>query len=191
MVAKRYIVYAGLALVAVTGVIGVLVFSQLHQKTPQQIKGDQRVSGIGIPKQKKSIAHLYFADKDNIFLISEERTLSHTEDPTNFSRKIIEALINGPSEGLTRTIPVDTSLRALYITEAGICYVDLSAEVKEQHPGGVQSELLTLYSIVNSLVLNVPDIQAVKILIDGQESMTLAGHIDLQEPVNANMLLIR
>jgi spore germination protein GerM len=191
MVAKRYIVYAGLALVAVTGVIGVLVFSQLHQKTPQQIKGDQRVPGIGIPKQKKSIAHLYFADKDNIFLISEERTLSHTEDPTNFSRKIIEALINGPSEGLTRTIPVDTSLRALYITEAGICYVDLSAEVKEQHPGGVQSELLTLYSIVNSLVLNIPDIQAVKILIDGQETMTLAGHIDLQEPVNANMLLIR
>lgn len=191
MVAKRYIVYAGLALVAVTGVIGVLVFSQLPQKTPQQIKGDQRVPGIGTPKQKKSIAHLYFADKDNIFLISEERTLSHTEDPTNFSRKIIEALINGPSEGLARTIPVDTSLRALYITETGICYVDLSAEVKEKHPGGVQSELLTLYSIVNSLVLNIPDIQVVKILIDGQETMTLAGHIDLQEPVKANMLLIR
>ena len=191
MVASRYIVYAGLALVAVTGVIGVLVFSQLHLKSPQQIKGYQRVPGIGTSKQKKSIAHLYFADKDNIFLISEERTLSHTEDPTNFSRKIIEALINGPREGLARTIPVDTSLRALYITEEGICYVDFSAEVKEKHPGGVQSELLTLYSIVNSLVLNVPEIQAVKVLIDGQETMTLAGHIDLQEPVKANMLLIR
>ena len=168
-----------------------MVFSQLHQKTPQPIRDDQRVPKLGTSKQKKSIAHLYFADKDNIFLISEERTLSHAEDPTNFGCTIIEGLIKGPSQGLARTIPVDTRLLALYITEAGICYVDLSAEIKEKHPGGVQSELLTLYSIVNSLVLNVPEIQAVKVLIDGQETMTLTGHIDLQEPVKANMLLIR
>ena len=77
------------------------------------------------------------------------------------------------------------------VTEEGICYVDLSAQFKENHPGGVQSELLTLYSLVNSLILNIPEIQAVKILIDGYETMTLAGHIDLQEPVKANMLLIR
>jgi hypothetical protein len=48
-----------------------------------------------------------------------------------------------------------------------------------------------VYSIVNSLILNVTDIEAVKILIEGQESITLAGHIDLQQPLKANMLLIR
>ena len=69
--------------------------------------------------------------------------------------------------------------------------MDLSAAVRENHPGGVDTELLTVYSIVNSLVLNIPEIRAVKILINGNESMTLAGHIDLQKPVSANMLLIR
>jgi hypothetical protein len=37
----------------------------------------------------------------------------------------------------------------------------------------------------------VPEVEAVKILINGDESATLAGHIDLQVPVKANMLLIR
>ena len=34
-------------------------------------------------------------------------------------------------------------------------------------------------------------VEAVKILIDGQEETTLAGHIDLRYPFTANMLLIR
>ena len=69
--------------------------------------------------------------------------------------------------------------------------VDFSAEIQENHPGGVATELLTVYSIVNSLILNIAEIEVVKILIEGQESLTLAGHIDLQQPFEANMLLIR
>jgi hypothetical protein len=50
---------------------------------------------------------------------------------------------------------------------------------------------MTVYSLVNSIVLNLETVEAVKILIDGQEETTLAGHIDLRNPFTANMLLIR
>jgi spore germination protein GerM len=90
-----------------------------------------------------------------------------------------------------RTIPQNTEIRAIYVTQECICYVDLTSKIADQHPGGIKSELLTVYSIVNSVVLNVPEVEAVKILINGSESTTLAGHIDLQVPVKANMLLIR
>ena len=50
---------------------------------------------------------------------------------------------------------------------------------------------MTIYSLVNSIVLNLPEVNAVKILIDGQEELTLAGHIDLRDPFTANMLMIR
>jgi spore germination protein GerM len=191
MLTKRRIIYVVFGFMAISTGIAVVVY-WLYQAKPVPATGRVRhASAIETRQQLTSVAHLYFADKDSLFLIAERRVLHHPEGPTNLGRKIVEALINGPSGEYTRTIPQDTILRAVYITEDGICYVDLSAEIKEYHPGGVQSELLTLYSLVNSLILNIPEIKAVKILIDGHESMTLAGHIDVQEPIKANMLLIR
>ena len=146
--------------------------------------------GVG-QEQNKSVAHLYFTDKNNLFLMAEERVFSQTGDPIRFGQTIVTALIKGPGQKLAPTVPPTTRLRAIYITEEGTCYVDFSAEIQENHPGGAATELLTVYSIVNSLILNIAEIEAVKILIEGQESITLAGHIDLQHPLEANMLLIR
>ena len=112
-------------------------------------------------------------------------------DPVAFGRAIVEALIKGPQKGLVRTIPVGTGLSAIFIDSEKVCYIDLSAAVKEHHPGGSNSEMLTIYSIVNSLILNVSEIKQVKVLIDGNEAPTLAGHISLQDPFRAHMLLIR
>ena len=191
MLTKRGIIYVVFGFMAITTGIAVVVYWLYQAKPVPTMSRDHLAPTMASRQQQTSVAHLYFADKDSLFLIAEQRTLHHPEGPTNFSRKIVEALINGPSGGYTRTIPKDTILRAVYITHEGICYVDVSAEIKEYHPGGVQSELLTLYSLVNSLILNIPEIKAVKILIDGNESMTLAGHIDVQDPIKANMLLIR
>ena len=105
--------------------------------------------------------------------------------------KDVKALIKGPRKGLLKTIPADTRLNALFITPDGTCYIDLSEAVSRNHPGGSKSELLTIYSMVNSLVLNVPQIDRVQLLIDGNQAPTLAGHIDLQVAVKADMLLIR
>jgi spore germination protein GerM len=191
MVRKRYSVYAIAVLAAIAGVVVLLVLVKMKVKDTQRTGGYPPAETPETLKKQTSTVHLYFAAKDNAFLIAEDHTLNHPEDPTDLSRRIIEALIKGPARGLARTIPLETQLRAVYITAGGVCYVDLSAEVTENHPGGVQSELLTLYSIVNSLVLNIPEIDAVKILIAGREATTLADHIDLQYPVKANMLFIR
>ncbi len=139
----------------------------------------------------QSVVHLYFADRENRFLIAEDRALLPPDEPADLGRTIIKELIGGPREGLMQTIPARTDLRAFYITQDGTAYVDLTREITEKHPGGVKSELLTIYSIVNTLILNIPEINTVKILIGGGESPTLAGHIDLRLPFKADMLLIR
>ena len=41
------------------------------------------------------------------------------------------------------------------------------------------------------MVLNNPEITAVKILIAGNKAMTLAGHIDLCAPFKADILMVR
>ena len=152
---------------------------------------DETPSTMGTKTSGKTVVHLYFSNKENSFLTSEKRAFFHSDDPDELGKIIIEALIEGSREGLTRTVPVDTTLRALYVTQDGIAFVDLSDRIKDAHPGGVNSELLSIYSIVNSLVLNMSQVDAVKILLNGSESKTLAGHVDLRFPLKANMLLIR
>ena len=182
----------GTRIVLALTIVPVLLALWTASLTAQQdaTSNSDTANGVG-QAQNKSVAHLYFTDKNNLFLMAEERVFSQTGDPIRFGQTIVAALIKGPGQKLAPTVPRNTTLRAIYITEEGTCYVDFSAEIQENHPGGVATELLTVYSIVNSLILNIAEIEAVKILIEGQESITLAGHIDLQQPLEANMLLIR
>lgn len=90
-----------------------------------------------------------------------------------------------------RTLPKETVLKSVYVTEEGTAYIDFSDAIREHHPGGVRMEMISIYSIVNSLILNIDQIKAVKLLIGGRETKTLAGHIDSRFPFSANMLIIR
>ena len=161
----------------------------LTSSTADKVK--QNVQTADTQHSDKSVVHLYFSDKSNSFLTAEERNLFHSDNPVEFAKIIIEALIEGPRKGYMRTIPRGTTIRALYVTGDETAYVDLSNTITDSHPGGIKTELFTIYSMVNSLILNIPEINAVKLLIGGRESMTLAGHIDLGSPFKANMLLIR
>ncbi|MBC2695587.1 MAG: GerMN domain-containing protein [Desulfobacteraceae bacterium] len=186
---KRHILYIVIAIIALTAIY--LIVHNMPEKSPRLNEFEKNIQNVNPQQSDKKKVHLYFADKGNSFLIAEERIIAQSPDPAEFGKTIIEALIKGPIEGLMRTIPVGTALSAFYITQDGTAYVDLTKEVKERHPGGIKTELITIYSIVNSLTLNISGINAVKILIGGYESMTLSGHIDLRFPLKANMLLIR
>jgi len=189
MLTKRQLLYAVLAVIAASAIFMVLL--NMPAKSPTVKQFDQNIQTKDTQHSEKTVVHLYFSDKENSFLIAEKRALFHPDNPAEFSKIIINALIDGPREGLMRTIPDGTILRALYVTQDGTAYVEISDAIKDAHPGGIKSELFTIYSIVNTIILNIPGIDAVKILIEGRESMTLAGHIDLRFPFKANMLLIR
>jgi spore germination protein GerM len=185
---KRYF----LAAPAILIVLGALFLFLKPEDSSQTVsRAKERTPKRRPQALTKSAANLYFADKDNFFLIAETRTLARPGEPEEFGKVIFQALEKGPSARLTRTIPTGASVRALYLGENGTAVIDLSESVSENHPGGCKTELLTVYSLVNSLVLNIPEIDSVKILIGGREAMTLAGHMDLRFPFKANMLLVR
>ena len=189
MIKKRYIFFSIFVLIGTAVALGIIIIRSAD--SPVRKDPGETLRPANLKSSPTTLAHLYFSDKESQFLISEERILKHPENPAFFARSIVEALIKGPQRGLIRTIPADTKVRAIYVTQEGICYVDLNSNIADKHPGGIKSELFSIYSIVNSVVLNVPEVEAVKILINGDEAETLAGHIDLQVPVKANMLLIR
>ena len=70
---------------------------------------------------------------------------------------------------------------------AGEAYVDLSRELTRAHPGGSLNELLTIYTLVDALTVNLPAISSVQLLVDGKEVDTLAGHVDVRRPLLKNL----
>jgi spore germination protein GerM len=144
-----------------------------------------------LPKAAKAKVHLYFSDEDQRFLMAEDRTVAQPDSVVERARSLVRALIEGPNGTLLRTVPAETRLLAIYVTQDRVAYVDFDRAISEKHPGGTFSELLTIFSIVNTLTLNIAEIRAVKILIQGREAKTLAGHIDIQSPFRPNMLMIK
>jgi len=188
MRAKRLTLYLVLAIFA--GILGYLFLSKWSRPPSPGVPVSPGVLALPERKVVKSIAHLYFINKENTYLVAEKRELLHSEDPVDQAKMIIEGLISGPLE-LVRTLPLETRLEALFIDSNNTAYVDFSGTLQERHPGGIRSEFFSVYSIVNSLVLNIPQITKVKILIGGREAQTFAGHIDIRFPFKANMLLVR
>jgi hypothetical protein len=84
--------------------------------------------------------------------------------------------------GFSATVPVDsTDPNALQPKEQGgeLAVIDLHSTFVNQHPSGVEVESLTLLSILGTLHANLPQIEQVRFLVDGQARETLAGHADL------------
>jgi spore germination protein GerM len=143
-------------------------------------------------KQQGSFeADIFFGDTDTDLLITEKRTLPWNDDPEKRARLLMAELLKGPTGDAVRTTPESTVLRSVSVTRDGIARVDLSASLTREHPGGSSSEMLTLYSIVNTLAFNIDDIHRVQILIEGRTIDTLAGHMDCRQPVVPNIKIIK
>ena len=84
---------------------------------------------------------------------------------------------------MVAALPKDAKPEEIFISEKGIAFIDFANTITTNHSGGILNEQATIYSIVNSLVYNLPEIREVKILIGGTEKETLAGHVLLLLPL--------
>lgn len=136
-------------------------------------------------------ATLFYVAEGGISLVGVEREVPYADSPVDQARALLEAQLQPVEEPLMQAIPEGTEVRTVFITDRGEAYVDFSPEITTNHPGGSLDELFTVYTIVNTLTVNLPAISGVQILVDGREADTLAGHIDLRRPLTKNLSLVR
>jgi len=70
-------------------------------------------------------------------------------------------------------------VRSVFLVDPGVAVVDVNSAFADTHRSGVLIEELTVASLIHTISANTPDILKVKILVDGKERDTLAGHADL------------
>jgi len=76
-------------------------------------------------------------------------------------------------------LPPGSDIRSVYLVDPGLAVIDVNAALADGHRSGVLAEELTVASLIQTLSANIPGIQRVKILVEGKQRDTLAGHADL------------
>lgn len=133
---------------------------------------------------------LYFAARDGIHLVAENREAPDCEKGDDCLRTAVEALLSGPEGSLGSVLPSSTTLLAAS-EEEGTAVLDFDRSFVDLHPGGSASELLTVYSLVDTLAVNFPHIRQLRILVEGEEIETIKGHVDLRKPIIADFKYTR
>jgi spore germination protein GerM len=74
-----------------------------------------------------------------------------------------------------------SDVRSVFLVDPGVAVIDVNAAFADTHRSGVLVEELTVASLIHTISANTPGIQRVKILVDGKERDTLAGHAELSD----------
>ncbi len=129
---------------------------------------------------KQDTVLVYFADKEMLKLVPEEMEVSGNNND-KIAKKIIRELEKGRdgNDKIIRVIPkVKNGIKVK--TQNDTAIVNFSNKFVQAHSGGSINEILTIYSIVNSLV-SIDGITKVKFTINGKPSTEFKGHIDFTE----------
>lgn len=178
-----------IALVVITlGLTAIYYYFQAGGATADSTPLTGLFKGNRLPPNQ---ANLYFT-KDGRQLVGNpvnlgSSSLNHSEKAT----RIMENLLSGQAAaGLKSPLPEGTRLINLFVNNDQVI-VNLSREMMVNLNGGIDTELLAVYSVVNSLLFNLDGIDAVQILIEGEKLPTLRGHVDISVPLIANTAITR
>jgi hypothetical protein len=102
------------------------------------------------------------------------------EDRSLRAREAVRSLLAQYSQNPSpHPIGKGADVKDVYWIGGDTAVVDMTPQFADGHPSGVLVEQFTIASLVETLNANVAGVSKVKILINGQEQETLAGHADL------------
>jgi hypothetical protein len=128
------------------------------------------------------------AASGDTLLVAEDQMIFKSSEIANRAKQILQKVQEGPHDAsMVPSLPKETKFQDLFISAQGTAFIDFSSAIATNHPGGVLNEVATVYSIVDSLTYNLPEIREVKILIGGVEKETLAGHCLLLLPLELDL----
>jgi hypothetical protein len=170
------------ALLLVAAGLGLYAW-HLHRKVAEE---EQRIARqeqlISAPANGPTRAVvLYLASDSDATLHRTELKLSLPAEKSEQARATLQALLRTyQQQGSAHPVGAGADVRDVYLLSGGNTVVDMNAAFADAHPSGVLAEELTVASIVATLNANNTEITNVKILVNGRERETLAGHADLK-----------
>jgi germination protein M len=191
---RRWAIPLGIFLILLAGLIGYATRTgevvKLRRQNERLVAEKLQLQQGFTKKTVKEPVALFFAEniKENLYLkpvVVELKIPNQIVKP----KVVLEALFKGPpaGSGYLPFFPEGTQVLDVKVTD-GLAEVNLNRRATQINVGS-QGEALAVASIVNTLT-KLPSIFKVKILIEGEEVESLAGHVDLSEIFQYNSELV-
>ncbi len=181
---KKYIVIAllFLLLAAVGGWFVTQHFQAAARQFKQpliELKGGETSVNAGVPETASddSVAvKLFLPSDDGITVV--ERRIQNNPIPVKMAEAVAAEYLKGLKEGLN-----DTKLIGIYRDKRGIIYIDVSDEFRKNFSGDIRQEFELLKSLYETITVNIPDTEDVRLLVDGKEVESVGGHFNALYPL--------
>ena len=164
--------------------ITLLLISRTKQHAPQpppRLPDAASPSDNPPPPQQ---ANLFLLDATSLEIAPVKMELRLYLEPAERLKQIIEALVRETPPNFRNPIPRGTELTEAYIDSQKTAYLDFSRQLIDGHIGGTTAEFLTITAILKTIFDAFPDeIKQVQILIEGNVVETLAGHLNISQPL--------
>ncbi len=181
-----------IALIALAAVAAIaLLVWLLTAGTPEMVQ-QEALPAVQLPTPTPAPEQrivLLFTAGDGM-LHPELRSVPLPDEVHERIRVVMSELLAGPADSarLASVVPYAAQLEAVFVDQNGNAFLDFTAPPEALT--GSNTELILTYGIVNSVILNCPEISAVQVLFGGHEVPTLTGHLDLSKPLVLNRRFI-
>jgi len=170
---------------AAVAAILLLVVLLMVARAPQTLPEEETLSGpppTPTPAPEQRVV-LLFIGSDGM-LYPELRVVRLPDEIEERVRVVMAELIGGPEGRLAPVFTWKVELLGVWVDAEGYAYVDITAPPEPLT--GSHSELSLAYGVVDSVLLNCPELRGVQLLFDGAEVGSLSGHLDLSRPLALN-----
>lgn len=169
-----------LLLVAILG-SGIYIL-RLHRRTEESLRRafDQRPVAAPVAGSNETLKLTIAYDEDGVFRTRDISAIVPSE-PSARARGVLEALIGYYlSKPSPHELGEGSAVNSVFMVNQKLAVVDLNQALAEGHRSGIMVEDFTIISMIDTLAVNLPQVEQVKILINGKERETLAGHADIR-----------
>ncbi len=111
-------------------------------------------------------------------------------DEQSQAKEILAALFGDRRSAQTALLK-DLRLRDVYFDASGTVYVDLIPVSQKELRASAWEELMAVYAVVDTLMQNIEEVKNVRVLLNGREVQTLAGHVDLSRTFEKRTDLVK
>jgi len=123
---------------------------------------------------------LFYPKTYGEILVGEPRRIIAGEGTAGLMKSTLVELGKGPSdEALISPFKKELKIRGVYSSFDGTVFVDLHAGVSEAIGKGMSEEIAAIKAIAGTLFYNFPQVNRIKLLVDGEPARSLSGHVDL------------